>query len=370
MHVAAEAMVRKQVDVPVPGGDLPQVQVLRSRYPVRLWQESAEKTFLMDEELSLPESAPKIKRLMCYQLEPKITDSRVVGDKLVFQGSGKLRVLYESDAGQVHSWEFSLPISQYAQLDQLYDGDIQADIRPCVTSLETELTETGFLRLKAGLVAQYLISQRQVLELAEEAYSLQWELEESREELSLPVILETRREMVSAEQRLNTEANLVVDSWLYPDFPKQVHTGMDGTLRYPGVFQTLYYGTNGDLNTGTARWEMEVPMKTGDQSRLSAMAEPAQVQAMAGTGEVILKAELPVDLTVTAQQSFSPLSSIKTGEKKQPDSARPSLILRKAGQDRLWDIARTSGSTVEAIQKANGLSEEPAPDRMLLIPVL
>jgi len=52
-----------------------------------------------------------------------------------------------------------------------------------------------------------------------------------------------------------------------------------------------------------------------------------------------------------------------------PDPNRPSLIVRRAGANRLWDIAKDSGSTVEAIQKVNGLQGEPAPDQMLLIPV-
>lgn len=63
------------------------------------------------------------------------------------------------------------------------------------------------------------------------------------------------------------------------------------------------------------------------------------------------------------------VTGLELGEQRRLDPNRPSLILRRIGEDRLWDIAKASNSTVEAIRKANGLQEEPAPNQMLLIPV-
>jgi len=63
------------------------------------------------------------------------------------------------------------------------------------------------------------------------------------------------------------------------------------------------------------------------------------------------------------------ITGVELGEEKEPDANRPSLILRRAGHGRLWDIAKESGSTMDAIRKANGLQEEPAAGQMLLIPV-
>ena len=41
----------------------------------------------------------------------------------------------------------------------------------------------------------------------------------------------------------------------------------------------------------------------------------------------------------------------------------------RAGAESLWELAKASRSTVEAIRQANNLEEEPLDDRMLLIPV-
>ena len=91
---------------------------------------------------------------------------------------------------------------------------------------------------------------------------------------------------------------------------------------------------------------------------------------MAGTGSGIeLKGESVLDMTATSRRGLSMVSGLTVGEEPVRENARPSLVLRRAGTGGLWQIAKSSGSTVSAIQKANGLEEDPAPERILLIPV-
>ena len=92
--------------------------------------------------------------------------------------------------------------------------------------------------------------------------------------------------------------------------------------------------------------------------------------AAIGSGQLSMKAELPVELISTANQHMPVVSGLALGEERKPDPGRPSLILRRAGEDSLWEIAKASNSTVSSIREANGLQNEPAPGQMLLIPVL
>ena len=55
---------------------------------------------------------------------------------------------------------------------------------------------------------------------------------------------------------------------------------------------------------------------------------------------------------------------------QQPDPDRPSLVLRRMDGSDLWNVAKSCGSTVQAILQANGLVQEPEQGRMLLIPVM
>ena len=64
------------------------------------------------------------------------------------------------------------------------------------------------------------------------------------------------------------------------------------------------------------------------------------------------------------------ITTLELGQSELPDPDRPSLILRRAGQDSLWSIAKACGTTVEAIQNANGGIDHPKPEQMLLIPMV
>ena len=81
-------------------------------------------------------------------------------------------------------------------------------------------------------------------------------------------------------------------------------------------------------------------------------------------GEVLMQ-------TVTMGVKTVPMAvAVELGEPVPKDPHRPSLILRRAGNDDLWNLARKNGSTVEAICQANGLQGQPDPQQMLLIPVI
>ena len=63
------------------------------------------------------------------------------------------------------------------------------------------------------------------------------------------------------------------------------------------------------------------------------------------------------------------LAGMEVGELTKKDPARPSLILRRLGQESLWDVAKSCRTTVSAIQDANNLTDECAPNKMLIIPI-
>lgn len=366
----AEAFVPMTAEVYIPDETVQGVELLRSLYPVRMPKEAGEKTFLLDEDLTLPGSAPQPEKLIYYCLRPKITEKKVLSNKIVFRGNGNLHVLYRSDEGQLHGWDFELPFSQFAELSGEHSGDAQADILLSPTSMELEIDDEGHLRLKCGMVGQYLVTDREMLELIEDAYSPERELNVQSETLELPAILENRRENIYGEQTIPADANLAADISFLPDFPRQRRNGDRIEMEIPGTFQILYYGEDGILHSATARWEGQYALDADENSLLSAIPMPAEeMQAVTGNGSVLARMEVPLELTAASRQGLPMVTGVELGEAREPDANRPSLILRRAGNARLWDIAKASGSTMEAIRKANKLEEEPAPGQMLLIPV-
>ena len=97
---------------------------------------------------------------------------------------------------------------------------------------------------------------------------------------------------------------------------------------------------------------------------------PAGATVSMGPGSANVQATLPMCVITTRESDIPMLTGLEIGEATEPDPNRPGVILRRAGDQSLWELAKKFGSTVDAIQAANGLQQEPESDQMLLIPVL
>lgn len=370
VSLMCQAFVPLEVPVAVPQNLPPDVELLRSTYPVRLIKEAGEKAFSQEETLSLPDSAPVPEEVICCRAEPRVTDRKVMSQKLVFRGSTGVHLCYRCREGQLHSWDFDLPFSQYAELAGEYGQDAQAEFVLCPTALELELDEEGRINLKCGIAAQYTLSDREQLELVEDAYSPGRELQVQLSTLELPVNLDSRRETMYAEQTLPGEGSLVVDARFLPEYPRQRREGMQTVLEQNGTFQILYYGEDGALHAGSARWEGSLPVQADEKVDLWAVPMPVSPQAAIGGNGMTVKAELPLELTASTVEQLPAVTGLNLGEPRKPEAGRPSLILCRAGERSLWEMAKASGSTVNSIREANELQGEPAPGQMLLIPIL
>ena len=348
----------------VPGEVPEDVQLLKNRYPLRFPKAAGEKSFQLEESLPLPD----VREIVAYNLTPRLSETRLLSGKLVLRGSGGLHVVYRNGAGKLESRDLEVPISQLAEPEGELGPDAQVNAVMAVTNLEAELGEENQLQLKAGLLAQYVVDDREMLELVEDVYSPRRKVDPVREELELPRILEQKQVAVPVRQTLRQPAAQIADVTYLADFPV-LHRGENLQAELPGSFQVLYYDENGNLNTSMARTEENWDMPLGENARVDATVLPgAPPAASAGSG-MELKGESLLSLQTSARHGMEMVTGLKLGEMQEPAANRPSLILRRAGDQALWDIAKSTGSTMDAIRQANALEGEPEEDRILLIPV-
>ena len=141
--------------------------------------------------------------------------------------------------------------------------------------------------------------------------------------------------------------------------------GMEG--RIYGNLQFVYYDEAGNLMSETQSvediWHTADVDGTGINAVIKSVEQP-RLEGIQASGQIRM------DLTRRMAEKTKTVNGLEMGELQRPDPGRPSLVLRRAGGQSLWSLAKESGSTVEAIQKANGLSGEPMSDQMLLIPVV
>ena len=367
----SQAFIKDEFEQYTPAELGDDVQLLWKKYPVCLPKEAGEKAFVLEEELTLPASCPKIQKILRYTLTPEITEEKVVSGRLAFRGTARLHVLYCSEDGGLCSWDFEIPFSQYTDLDDTYEESANAQIVPMVTGLELEVGEEDLLTLKAGLAAQYVIYDCTVLECVEDAYSTDKELSPIMTVLELPVILDSREEVIQSEAIVDDVGGKLIDAVFYPDHPRV--TREDGNVmgEFPGVFQVLYYDENGKIQGSAARWEGSWTLPADSDVKVQmCIVKTAEPQSALLGGKANLRCDMTFLAETAMQKGFDAVCGLAIGEDREKEQDAPSLIVRKIGDDTLWDIAKNVGSTVERIQKVNKLTAEPEPDQMLLIPVV
>lgn len=344
------------------------IEVLRRTYPVRLPKEAGEKTFLIDEELSIPGNDPE--KILSYTVRTEITDRRVLANKVVFRGNAVLHLVYRCGEGRIRIHDFEVPFSQYGDLEFSHSPDAQPDIWMGTTSLELDLGDQGHMRLKCGLVAQYLVDDRELIELIEDAYSPNRLIKVKTQLLELPSILESREDTVLAEQQLTGHSGEVADINFMPDFPRQQRLGEQVRLELPGMFQILYYSGDGSLQSANIRWEGELILPAGDDSHLDThLYSAGHSMASSSADGFTLNGQLQLRTDTGSGCGLLMVTGLEVGEARDPDPQRPSLILCRPGSESLWDLAKRCGSTVEAIRNANDIDDDVASDKILLIPV-
>ena len=364
--VNISALEHCQEDIFIPEDKPEDVQLHTLSYPVLLAVEAGEKAFSLEETFPLGMESVKI---CAYWMQPEITEHRIMGDKVVFRGNGALQVLLQIPDGSLHSRTFALPFSQYSELDNEYGETVEVVFCPAVTSLEIEFVESD-LRVKAGITGQYEIRDRPVISVVTDAYSNCRDIGLQQEVLALPGILESKTQTIHARLNAPLDGIQMAATQFLPCIPTTVINSSEAQITLQGHFQTLTYDLDGNIKNCSGKWEQQLQIPMDDAGHMETQLLPVgTVQANILSGQLQQQADLLLQTDTTMDTGISVVTGLEMGEFRERDPGRPSLILRRAGKHNLWELAKTTGSTVEDIMQANNLNGEPKEDQMLLIPV-
>lgn len=361
--------VPDQVQVFVPE-ELPEhIQLHKEKSTMQLPVEAGEKPFVIDEQPEFPASCPKPEKLMYYCLRPELLDKKVMADKVVFRGAGILHTVYLGQDGRVYTWDFEMPFAQYSDLTGQYEEDAVTSISLAVTSLEVTLGDNGKLLVNAGMTGQYVIYHCPGLEWVRDGYSTQYRAEPIYQQVELYAVSQLQSQSLPCKAKICADTIQVVDTAFYPEHPALIRTDTGMCAELCGRFQMLHYNRDGELEIAGADWNGDNLEPENKESRLEAdVMVSGSVQTSPEGEDTGVQADLLVETFCLLPQDLQMISGFVLTEKEQED--KPSLILRRAGNETLWDMAKATGSTVQQICSANALEGDPQPGKMLIIPVL
>lgn len=351
-----------------------ELEVLQEEYPVLLPVEAAEKSFLLDEDLDLPVTCPEVGSVVRYAMQTELTDRKVMGGKGVFKGIVLLHVLYLTTEGKLCTWDFDVPFSQYVELANSYEEEEDLDVTMMLSALEVASSEEPRrLRLRASMIAQCMVCARKSISLLKDAYSLTRQVDAELRDMALFSRLDRQIVRRQGEAVFPIGNGTVIDGAMYPEFPAVRRSGDCAKLELPFAAHILYMDEEGKLQgrsaSGTADWETAL----AENAALEADCQPdGRLQWSVGGGSCTLRVGLTLQADSLGGTQVPAICGLRMGEELTKNSQRPSVVICKPSQDGgLWEMAKTFGSTVAAIQSANGLSEGAAgSEQLLLVPVL
>ena len=369
VDIFAQAMGKQNAEIPTVGEVPGDVQLLTRSYPVELPAEAGEKQVQLEEVL-LSSGNDQPHKLISYELLPVILEQKVLGNRLVFRGQAAVRMMYMTEDGEIKQWEGEAPFSQYTELDRDYSPNATAWVLPVVTAMELEIGEDSRIQMRAGIAAQYTVIDREILDVVEDAFSPKRDVVTKNEDIELPVLLDAVVLDMQAEGSVQGDYDRIVSTTLLSEYPA-LSMGENGTqISMEGQFQTFGLDTEGQMIPDSARFMCAEDFPSASENHVLLWPGiPMQPDVLPNGEGMTIRSRYPIAVQVYSGQTIPVVTELELGEYREADPNRPSIILRRAGDEGLWAIAKGYGTTVAAIQEANQLTGEPENGQMLLIPI-
>ncbi|MCC8128858.1 MAG: DUF3794 domain-containing protein [Clostridiales bacterium] len=335
--------------------------------------QTAEKIFVLEEELTL--SGGRTASAVPLRLRPEASwvEARLIGSKLVLKGTVRVQALWQEEGGGLTCNSFELPFSQmldaggvgesaryrvWLQLQSWQTGPLSGDGRALPVNLE--------------LCAQAVFGQRLPLELMTDAYSVycptelhteQWTVcRQSQEESRQPI-----REFVPCERSIQT----VLDCHGELGLAQIAREDSQYTVTVPVSATVLCLDEEGTPFSVLRSFSVSLQPSCLPEQRLRCGCTLLQMEALPAAAGVELRGTVALHLQTVQETEISGLTGLEVDREHPWDHAgQPSVMLRRpAPSESLWDIAKRCCTTCQEICAANGLAEDqPLGEQMLLIP--
>ncbi|MCI8809209.1 MAG: DUF3794 domain-containing protein [Oscillibacter sp.] len=338
----------------------------------------AEKDFTFTEEMNLSPGREGAAELLTNQISSSVTETKIVGSKLIFKGMFSISLLYRTADGTCGSATSELPFSQIMEIEGVEEG--------AAATLQLQLTGTDFqidgddpegrqIAVTLYFHATALLREEQDLTLLSDLYSTAYDMTYEAAPLTLTSFCEnlTRRQTV----REVLEIGVVAESILaLSAICGTVSVGREGSvtvLRSGVMVRALYVDEGGVPLVAERCIDVSCQLELPEDSRITAKAICSE-EVQGNLGDRGIEVRFPVDFRIEAASRVKKvcITSAKLDTEAVKDtSGAPSLVLRCMGkQETAWDLAKKYNTTIAAILSANQLEEEAdiPQEKLLLIP--
>ncbi len=338
----------------------------------------AEKDFTFTEEVNLSPGREGAAELLTNQISSTVTETKIVGSKLIFKGIFSISLLYRTASGECGSTTAELPFSQIMEVEGAVEGsDASLQLQLTGTDLQIDGDDPEGRQIAVTLYihATALLREEQDLTLLSDLYSTAYDMTYEAAPLSITSFCEfmTRRQTLREVLEIGVVAESILALSANCGAVSVSREGKTAILRTGVSVRAMYLDEGGVPLLAERTFDASCQLELPEDCRINAKAVcPEEIQGTLGDRGIEVRFAVDFRIEAAEQVKKVCISAAKLDTEAVKDTAgAPSLVLRCMGkQETAWDLAKKYNTTIAAIFSANQLEgEEELPrEKLLLIP--
>lgn len=343
---------------------------LHARYEsteLMLASAACEKTFGINEQFSFPSGKPAPSRLVSQQIDFAVSDSQLIGSKVIIKGNVNLSLCYLSEeVNYPLRTEFTTPFSQIIDIgeESMDNCSMNIELTSAYFDIINTISSEKALDVELHAVIQLVSRSRKSLSYVADIYSNKMPVECATQSRQFGVVSSVQKLKITLDERLSVAEDCTD---VLSAFLSITEISLEqGQIKAAVEVDVVYRDSNGLLSSVHRILNMEGD--GGGQNLRLCSARLCDVY-LRPDGQFIdghISAE--ISCLVCGSIEVRKVGAVSLDEDSAYDlSTYPTVTLVRVERESLWELAKTYHSSVEQIRAMNELEEEIS-GRLLLIP--
>lgn len=343
---------------------------LHARYEsteLMLANAACEKTFGINEQFSFPSGKPAPSRLVSQQIDFSVSDSQLIGSKVIIKGNVNLSLCYLSEeVNYPLRTEFTTPFSQIIDIgeESMDNCSMNIELTSAYFDIINTISSEKALDVELHAVIQLVSRSRKSLSYVADIYSNKMPVECATQSRQFGVVSSVQKLKITSDERLSVAEDCTD---VLSAFLSITEISLEqGQVKAAVGVDVVYRDSNGLLSS--VHRSVNLEGDGGGQNLRLCAARLCDVY-LRPDGQFIdghISAE--VSCLVCGSIEVRKVGAVSLDEDSAYDlSAYPTVTLVRVERESLWELAKTYHSSVEQIRAMNELEEEIS-GRLLLIP--
>ncbi len=348
--------------------DSDDLQLLTTTHTITVPSSVHRHEFTLMEDVSLPEGT-KYNAVFAPRAEMRLSDCRILNGKAVLKGDIALHLLAQTNEETLENTDFVIPFTQIFEAEGIEENQT-VNVCFSIRHLDAELRDDGLVGIGLGACALLTAFQTHTLQLIDDVYHLVHPVHAETQPVTLPACHPLAELGCEAAETIPVGMKIAQISDVSAALDALIQDGGQPSLRM--MVCILYRADDGEYYSvqRAVSLPLSIPDATqhvrlnGMQCRASATITGEDAISLSLNGRCSLLCDEPLQL--------NDLSALQIDSDTPAPASPVSIIVRYVdAEERLWDIAKSCRTTVDAIRQANQLSDDctAAKAQMLLIPV-